>query len=156
MDSITDSEGLRCAYEADSGFYNVGDTVYISGTRTMEDIAHDWIKLPQKKINQTKKYQDALDFISELPGGKPKRFVGHSLGASVAQALGERFKVEARAYGTPSFDIFGTGNPEYTVRYKHNYDPVGLLDRGAQTSTSPSWWPHSYQGYEVRSNETIS
>ena len=74
----------------------------------------------------------------------------------MAQALGERFKVEARAYGTPSFDIFGTGNPEYTVRYKHNYDPVGLLDRGAQTSTSPSWWPHSYQGYEVRSNETVS
>ena len=53
-DNITDSEGLRRAYAAESGMYNIGDTLYISGTRTMEDIAHDWIKLPQGRINQTK------------------------------------------------------------------------------------------------------
>ena len=91
MNNITDSKGLRGAYEADNGFYQIGDTVYISGTRNMEDISHDWIKLPQGKANQTKKYQDAMDFIASLPGGKPKRIVGHSLGASVAQALAERW-----------------------------------------------------------------
>ena len=93
------------------------------------------MKLPQGKVNQTRKYQDALDFISSLPGGKPKRLVGHSLGASAAQAIGERLGVETRAYGTPSYDILGTGSPEYTVRFKRKGDPVGLFDFKAQTSS---------------------
>ena len=154
--NTTDSEGLRRAYEADNGFYHIGDTVYISGTRNMEDISHDWIKLPQGKINQTKKYQDALDFIASLPGGKPKHLVGHSLGASAAQAIGERLGIETRAYGSPSYALLNNKKPEYTTRYKRNCDPVGILDRQAQSSSGPSWWPHSYSGYEVRSNESVS
>ena len=154
--NISDSEGLRRAYENPDGFYEIDGAVYISGTRNMEDIRHDWIKLPQGKVNQTKKYQDALDFISSLPGGKPKRIIGHSLGAQVAQSLAERWGVEGRAYGSPSYSLFGNRIPEFTTRYKRNWDPVGILDRQAQSSAGPSWWPHSYSGYEVRSNETVS
>ena len=119
-DNITDSEGLRRAYGADSGLFHIGDALYISGTRMMEDISHDWMKLPQGKMNQTKKYQDAMAFISGLPGGKPKRIIGHSLGASVAQSLAERWGVEGRAYGTPSYAIFGNKTPEYTTRHKRD------------------------------------
>ncbi len=155
-DNITDSEGLRRAYNAPSGIYDIGGVVYISGTRNLFDISHDWIKLPQGHVNRTKKYQDATSYISELPGGKPKRLVGHSLGASVAQAIGERFDIETRAYGSPAYSIFGSRMPEHTVRYKRDFDPVGILDRQAQASSGPNWWPHSYAGYETRSNETVS
>ena len=156
LNNITDSEGIRRAYEADSGFYSIGDTLHISGTRTLDDIKHDWMKLPQGKGNQTNKYQDAMDFISKVPGGKPKRIIGHSLGATVAQSLAERWGVEGRAYGTPAYSIFGTQVPEFVTRRKRDWDPVGILDRHAQSSSGPSWWPHSYSGYETRSNETVS
>ena len=62
--NISDSEGLRRAYETPDGFYEIDGTVYISGTRNLEDIRHDWMKLPQGKVNQTKKIARCIGFHS--------------------------------------------------------------------------------------------
>ena len=88
---------------------------------------------------------------------KPKRLIGHSYGASVSQAIAEEMGgVEARSYGTPAWDLLGRREKEHTLRFKRWEDCVGSLDSGATLLKSPGWWPHSYAGYDFRSNETLS
>ena len=161
MDSITDSEGLARAYDDPLGlyFHEPDESLYLAGTKSVEDIARDWVRLPLGRVSTTKRYKDAEYLISQMEQ-KPKRIIGHSLGASAAQELAERLGVEGRAYGTPAFDLLselGVHKQEHTVGQKHAGDPVGLLDRSAQqTKGGGGIWPHSYGGYHIRSNETVS
>ena len=152
--SIDDSEGLRRAYEREDGLYDFGGALYIAGTKDPIDVA-EWYKLPAGKVNRTKRYKDAL-FHLKMMDKPPQRLVGHSLGASVAQSLGEDWGTEVRAYGTPAFDPMGRGEKEHTLRFRHWGDPVGSLDSGAGIVKAPGWNPHSFQGYHFRSNETLS
>ena len=87
---------------------------------------------------------------------KPKRLIGHFYGASVSQAIAEEMGMEARTYGTPAYDLFGSRDKEHTLRFKRWGDPVGSLDSHATLVKAPGWWPHSYAGYDFRSNETLS
>ena len=159
MDSITDTEGLARAYHDPLGlyFHEADESLYLAGTKSVEDIARDWVRLPTGRVSTTKRYKDAKYLISQLEH-KPKRIIGHSLGASAAQELAEKMGVEGRAYGTPAFDLLGAlgVGKERTVRFKHPGDPVGALDRTAQAKSGGGYWPHSYSGWNARSNETLS
>ena len=152
--TVTDSEGLRRAYEEDDGLYDYGDALYIAGTKSLDDVLN-WPKLPSGRIRSTRRYLDTMKHIKAMDK-KPKRLIGHSYGASVSQAIAEELGMEARSYGTPAWDLFGNKDKEYTLRYKHWGDPVGSLDSNASLVKAPGWNPHSYEGYNFRSNETLS
>ena len=69
--------------------------------------------------------------------------VGHSLGGSVALTLADQYDLESITYGAPVIDL----NPfdsSGSNRHRHGGDPVALLDLAAQTTTSPTWNPHSF------------
>jgi hypothetical protein len=97
---ITDSEGLRRAYESDSKIYVYGDAVYIAGTSSMKDVS-EWPLLPRGRVTDTTRFKEALKVLEGLKT-RPKLLVGHSLGASVAQSLGELTGIDTRAYATPA------------------------------------------------------
>ena len=152
--TIDDSEGLRRAYAREDGLYDFGDSLYIAGTKSLEDVSN-WPLLPSGRVHHTRRYKDTMEHLEAMQK-KPKRLVGHSYGASVAQAIAEDLGLEARSYGTPAFQPFGGRGPEHTLRFKHWGDPVGSLDSGAGLIKNPTWNPHSYRGYHARSNETLS
>jgi pimeloyl-ACP methyl ester carboxylesterase len=92
MDS--DEVGLQKAYSSRSGLYSEGDTLFIAGTRDVTDVA-SWPSLPFTG-RLTKRYADA---IQVAPGHN--RFVGHSLGGSVAVDLAQDFGGVSVTYGSP-------------------------------------------------------
>ena len=102
-------------------------------------------------IRDAERYQQADAAYEALQAaGKPvDRIVGHSLGGSVALQL-QRDKgiPKSRTFGAPVVDLkpFSRyyGNAE---RYRHVFDPVSILDRGAKWG-KPKLYSHSYTGYE--------
>ena len=151
--TIDDSEGLRRAYEQDDGLYGYGDALYIAGTKSLGDISN-WPLLPSDRVRKTQPYKDTMSHINAMDK-KPKRLVGQSYGASVSQAIAEELGMEARSCGTPAWDLFGSKDKEHTLRFKHWGDPVRSLDSNATLVKTPGYWPHSYAGYKLRSNETL-
>ena len=128
--------------------------MYVAGAKSLDDVAN-WPLLPSGRVHKARRYKDAVEHINAL-GRKPKRLIGHSYGASVSQAIGEDLGLEVRSYGTPAWDLLGTGQKEHALRFKHWGDPFGSMDSNATLVKSPGWWPHSYAGYKFRSNETLS
>ena len=55
--TIDDSEGLRRAYMRDDGLYDFGDTLYIAGTKSLEDVSN-WPLLPSGRVHKTQRYKD--------------------------------------------------------------------------------------------------
>ena len=99
---ITDSEGLRRAYESESGLYLYGDQLYVAGTRGLHDVLHGWPRIAARKITDTERYKDALELLKSLPF-KVKGLVGHSYGGSTAAELGRNYGIMTRTYGSPSY-----------------------------------------------------
>ena len=98
---ITDSEGLARAYEQANGLFLYGDVLYISGTKSVKDIADDAL-LPLSRVTDTQRYKDAKAKLEAL-SFNPKLVVGHSLVGAVAQSLGEMLEIETRTYDSPAF-----------------------------------------------------
>ena len=70
---------------------------------------------------------------------------GHSLGGAVAAALTERFpELEARVYCAP---LLRSSDSVRVHSFRHQYDPISMLDRGAVVNRAPGWNAHSYKGY---------
>ena len=54
--NISDIEGLRRAYASDAGAYVHGDTMYVAGTRSLQD-GWDDLKLPLGLTRYTDRYK---------------------------------------------------------------------------------------------------
>ena len=54
---MTDTQGLRLAYENPEGIYQHGSILYIAGTKSCTDVYYD-LKLPLYQTQQTKRYKD--------------------------------------------------------------------------------------------------
>ena len=61
---LTDSQGLRLAYENPEGIYQNGSILYIAGTKSGRDV-YDDLKLPLHQTQQTKRYKDVDKFIKD-------------------------------------------------------------------------------------------
>jgi pimeloyl-ACP methyl ester carboxylesterase len=156
-DSITDEQGLRMAYNSDTNlyFHKPSQALYIAGTKDMRDVS-EWPLLPMHLVHRTTRYKEAVEHLARQDR-KPARIIGHSLGSAVGQRIASDLNVEFRGYGTPAFDLRGRGTFTATGwRARRNWDPVGILDRSANRSRGPTWWGHSYKGFNIRSNETVS
>ena len=144
-----DEYGLREAYDEIDGIAVHGEYMFISGTRLdrlsgLRDVLDDVTFLPLRKAYNTQRYQQALAALKRS-NGRIKYLVGHSLGGAVAAALTERFpELEARVYGAP---LLRSSTSVRVKSFRHQYDPISMLDRGATVSKAPGRNPHTYKGY---------
>ena len=153
---LTDTQGLRLAYESPNRMYRNGSQLYIAGTKDPIDF-YDDLKLPLYQTRNTKRYKDVNKFIEddaiEIDGKKHygiTDIISHSLGSAVGQQINNDYGniFRSRSYGSP----FVSGQrPEDTgtnLRIRKAGDPVSAFDRGSITLNKGTLDPlqnHSYQ-----------
>ena len=75
-DFVTDTQGLRLAYESPGRMYRNGNFLYIAGTKDRIDF-YDDLKLPFYQTRNTKRHKDVDKFIKddaiEIDGKKTLR-----------------------------------------------------------------------------------
>ena len=153
---LTDTQGLRLAYESPDRIYRNGSQLYIAGTKDPIDF-YDDLKLPFYQTRNTKRYKDVDKFIQddaiEIDGKKHygiTDIISHSLGSAVGQQINNDYGniFRSRSYGSP----FVSGQqPEDTgtnLRIRKSGDPVSMFDSGSITLNRGTLNPlqnHSYQ-----------
>ena len=133
-DQITDSEGLKRAYEQ-GDYYTHGRTMFVAGSHTARDWFDDFSKVPAwGDLKGSHRYQKALE---EFKNNRDiDTVVGHSLGGSVSLELQKNYPSrikKSRTYGAPVMDLLGSES-ENVDRYRNWLDPVSIFDRGAKKS----------------------
>ena len=152
IEPITDKAGLEKAYGRESKLYTHGDTLYIAGTSSLQDVWDD-LKIPFNMTDQSMRYRKATSLLKV--NSNIQNVVGHSLGGSVALELQKNFpdrKFKSNTYGAPVLSITGADN-----RFRNVFDPVSFLDRGAGNSVNVGLNPHTYSNFEKNkvSNKTF-
>ncbi len=153
IEPITDKDGLAKAYGRESKLYTHGDTLYIAGTSSIQDVFDD-LKIPFKQTDKTMRYRNA---VAALKVNKDiQNVVGHSLGGSVALELQQNFperNFKSNTYGAPVLSATAADN-----RFRNYFDPVSMLDRGAMKSVNVGLNPHTYSNFENNkvSNKTFN
>ena len=84
IEPITDKAGLEKAYGRESKLYTHGDTLYIAGTSSLQDVWDD-LKIPFNMTDQNMRYRKATSLLKV--NSNIQNVVGHSLGGSVALEL---------------------------------------------------------------------
>ena len=153
---LTDTQGLRLAYESPDRMYRNGSQLYIAGTKDPVDF-YDDLKLPFYQTRNTKRYKDVDKFIKddaiEIDGKKHygiTDIISHSLGSAVGQQINTDYGniFRSRSYGSP---FISTQRPEDTgtnLRIRKAGDPVSAFDSGSITLNRGTLNPlqnHSYQ-----------
>ena len=152
---LTDTQGLKRAYENPDGIYQNGSILYIAGTKSGRDV-YDDPKLPLYQTRHTKRYKDVDKFIKdgtiEVDGKKLTGItdvISHSLGSAVGQQINNDYNniFRSRSYGSP----FVSGqSPEDTgtnLRIRKTGDVVSMFDKGSLTLNRGTLNPldnHSY------------
>ncbi len=85
----TDKDGLHEAYKRPTGLYIHGDTMYIAGTKDVQDV-YDDLKIPFNQTSKALRYKNAIDLLDVNPD--VTNFVGHSLGGATALELQKNLK----------------------------------------------------------------
>ena len=136
---LTDTQGLRLAYESPDRIYRNGSQLYIAGTKDPIDF-YDDLKLPFYQTRNTKRYKDVDKFIKddaiEIDGKKHygiTDIISHSLGSAVGQQINTDYGniFRSRSYGSP---FVSSQRPEDTgtnLRIRKSGDPVSMFDKGS-------------------------
>ena len=153
---LTDTQGLKLAYENPDGIYQNGSILYIAGTKSGRDV-YDDLKLPLYQTQQTKRYKDVDKLIKdgtiEVDGKKLTGItdiISHSLGSAVGQQINNDYGniFRSRSYGSP---FVSSQRPEDTgtnLRIRGSKDVVSMFDGGSITVPKGSLNPlynHSYE-----------
>ena len=138
-DFLTDTQGLRLAYESPDRMYRNGSILYIAGTKDAIDFWDD-LKLPCYQTRNTKRYKDVDKFIQDgtidIDGKKHygvTDIIAHSLGSAVGQQINNDYGniFRSRSYGSP---FVSNQQPEDTgnnLRIRKAGDPASMFDNGA-------------------------
>ncbi len=152
IEPITDKAGLEKAYGRESKLYTHGDTLYIAGTSSLQDVWDD-LKIPFSMTDQSMRYRKATSLLKV--NSNIQNVEGHSLGGSVALELQKNFpdrKFKSNTYGAPVLSINGADN-----RFRNYFDPVSILDRGADNTFHMGFNTHSFVNFDTEkvSNKTF-
>ena len=152
---LTDTQGLKLAYENPEGIYQNGSILYIAGTKSGRDV-YDDLKLPLFQTRSTKRYKDVDKFIKDGTievGGKKLTgitdIISHSLGSAVGQQINDDYDniFRSRSYGSP---FVSSQRPEDTgnnLRIRKAGDVVSMFDNATINLNRSSLNPldnHSY------------
>ena len=153
---LTDTQGLKLAYENPDGIYRNGSILYIAGTKSAQDTWDD-LKLPLYQTRHTKRYKDVDKFIKdgaiEIDGKKLTGItdiISHSLGSAISAQINNDYGniFRSRSYGSP---FVSNQRPEQTgtnLRIRKVGDVVSAFDKGSITLNRGTLDPlqnHSYQ-----------
>jgi len=106
-----------------------------------KDIYAD-LQIPFGNLSSTDRYKQMEQLIQIY---NPKTLVGHSLsGNEVLEYQKYNPQIQVRTYGAPVISLM---NDSTNNRFRHNWDPISIFDRSAQSSASSTWNPHSYTGF---------
>ena len=157
---LTDTQGLKLAYENPNGIYQNGSILYIAGTKDPIDF-YDDLKLPFYQTRNTKRYKDVDKFIKdgaiEIDGKKHYGItdvISHSLGSAVGQQINNDYGnvFRSRSYGSP---FVSTQRPEDTgtnLRIRKAGDPVSMFDNATINLKRSSLNPLDNHSYAVIAN----
>ncbi len=136
----SDELALDAAYLTPSGIVVIADTMYIAGTKSVGDVVDDF-RIPLGRVQGSVRFRDA----DKLMTPQITHIVGHSLGGSVALELQKKYpRLQTRTFGAPVFS-----RQSSSQRFRHPWDPVSMLDRGATlVGNSSGINPHSHHGFE--------
>ena len=152
---LTDTQGLRLAYESPDRIYKNGSILYIAGTKDPIDFWDD-LKLPFYQTRSTKRYKDVDKFIKdgaiEIDGKKHygiSDVISHSLGSAISAQINNDYGniFRTRSYGSP---FVSSQRPEDTgtnLRIRKAGDVVSMFDNGTINLNRSSLNPldnHSY------------
>ena len=152
---LTDTQGLKLAYENPEGIYQNGSILYIAGTKSGRDV-YDDLKLPLFQTRSTKRYKDVDKFIKDGTievGGKKLTgitdVISHSLGSAISAQINNDYgnTFRTRSYGAP---FISTRRPEETgtnLRIRKAGDVVSMFDNATINLNRSSLNPldnHSY------------
>ena len=153
---LTDTQGLKLAYENPDGIYRNGSQLYIAGTKDPIDFWDD-VKLPFYQTRNTKRYKDVDKFIKdgniEVDGKKLTGIsdvISHSLGSAVSQQINNDYGniFRSRSYGSPFVSNQRPEDVKTNLRIRGSLDPVSMFDGGSITIPKGSLNPlynHSYE-----------
>ena len=136
---LTDTQGLRLAYESPNRMYRNGSILYIAGTKDPIDF-YDDLKLPVYQTRNTKRYKDVDKFIKddaiEIDGKKHygvTDVISHSLGSAVGQQINNDYGniFRSRSYGSPFVSGQRQEDTGNNLRIRKAGDPVSMFDNGA-------------------------
>ena len=138
---ITDTQGLRLAYESPNRIYRNGSILYIAGTKDPIDF-YDDLKLPFYQTRNTKRNKDVDKLIKdnaiEIDGQKHYGItdvISHSLGSAVGQQIDND-------YGNISRGIF-LQSPNWSTILFFNHPLHALilfLDKHAVIAYADLFW----------------
>ena len=152
---LTDTQGLKLAYENPEGIYQNGSILYIAGTKSGRDV-YDDLKLPLFQTRSTKRYKDVDKFIKvgtiEVGGKKLTGItdvISHSLGSAISAQINNDYGniFRTRSYGAP---FISSQRPEETgtnLRIRKAGDVVSMFDNATINLNRSSLNPldnHSY------------
>ena len=153
---LTDTQGLRLAYENPDRIYRNGSILYIAGTKDPIDF-YDDLKLPLYQTRNTKRYKDVDKFIQddaiEIDGkkhyGGVTGIISHSLGSAVGQQINNDYGniFRSRSYGSPFVSSQRQEDTGTNLRIRKSGDPVSMFDSGSITLNRGNLNPfqnHSY------------
>ena len=138
---LTDTQGLKLAYENPDGIYQNGSILYIAGTKSGRDV-YDDLKLPLFQTRNTKRYKDVDKFIKdgtiEVDGKKLTGItdiISHSLGSAVSQQVNNDYGniFRSRSYGSPFVSSQSPEDVGTNLRIRKAGDPVSAFDKGSIT-----------------------
>ena len=153
---LTDTQGLRLAYESPNSSYFNGSILYIAGTKDPIDF-YDDLKLPFYQTRNTKRYKDVDKLIKnnaiEMDGKQHYGItdvISHSLGSAVGQQINNDYGniFRSRSYGSP---FVSRQQPEDTgtnLRIRGSKDIVSMFNGGSFAIPKGSLNPlynHSYE-----------
>ncbi len=148
---IKDKACLEKAYGRESKVYMNGDTLYIAGTSSIQDIWDD-LKIPFNQTAKSLRYRNAA---AALKANKDiVNVVGHSLGGSVALELQKNMperNFKSNTYGAPVLSMTPADN-----RFRNYFDPVSFLDQGAVNSVNVGLNPHTFSNYDKNKVSTTA
>ena len=161
---LTDTQGLRLAYDSPNRIYRNGSILYIAGTKDPIDF-YDDLKLPFYQTRNTKRYKDVDKLIKdnaiEIDGKKHYGItdvISHSLGSAVGQQINNDYGniFRSRSYGSP---FVSRQRPEDTgtnLRIRKAGDFVSMFDNATINLNRSSLNPldnHSYADIANVSNK---
>ena len=146
---LTDTQGLKRAYESPDRIYRNGSQLYIAGTKDPIDF-YDDLKLPFSQTRNTKRYRDVNKFIKdgaiEIDGDKHygiSDIISHSLGSAVGQQINDDYGniFRTRSYGSPFVSNQRPEDVNTNLRIRKAGDPISMFDGGSLTLNRSSLNP---------------
>ena len=134
---ISNTQGIKRAYDTDNKIYIKGNKMYVGGTVSKNDWLENFTKLKTGNIRNMARYKEAKRVLMENP--QVDTLLGHSMGGSVVLELNKEFKdknYKTRTYDAPVISlvgpIFGYDMPtEQHKRFRKTGDIVSSLDNAA-------------------------